>query len=125
MWVDRALAISTVLITRVAAGLDSSVGADAGDLSCGLEGVGGDTLAVATVVTLVHLTGAAAVLGQTATLVRPAGTLQTCAPVQTVALAATVLALVSQEVSRASAGGLVASVDRAVPSILTVVLTGV
>lgn len=61
----------------------------AGDLSCGLEGVGGDTLAVATVVTLVHLTGAAAVLGQTATLVRPAGTLQTCAPVQTVALAAT------------------------------------
>ena len=60
----------------------------AGDISSGLEGVGGDALAVTTVVTLVHLTVVADVLRQTATLSRPVGTLQTGASVEAVALAA-------------------------------------
>lgn len=75
--------------------------------------------------TLVNLTCAAGVLGQTAALFRAIGTLETCTFVLAVAFTASILALVTQEVRRAAAGWLVSGADSTVASALAVILTGV
>lgn len=75
--------------------------------------------------TPVHLTCAATVLRQTAAQFGATFTLKTCAFVQAVALTASVLALVTQEVSWAAAGRLVSGTNCTVSSIVAVIPTGV
>ena len=126
----------------------------AGEIPSGRETVAGDTLAITTVVAFINLAGGAGVLGEAAAQLGAIFSLQTFTFVEAVAFTApcshthththnerctthiqcprseiegalTVLALIPQEVLGTLAGRLVSAADRAVASVLAVILTGV
>lgn len=127
LWVvcgtKSALPISTVPITCITAWLDSATGTAACYISMWLVDVGGNTLAITAIVALVHFTFLADEAWRAVTLSRPVAGLHTCPSMVTEFITWPILALVSQEVCRAAAGGLISTINCAVSSILTVVLT--